>query len=75
MPHTMTPDQIKQARHKLGLSTSKMGRMLDIKDGRTYRAYEAPETASMHRPPPARLVRLMQAYLDGYRPHDWPVDT
>lgn len=68
----MTPEQIRAARQRLGLSTSQMGAMLDINDTRTYRAYEAPETAAMHRSPPARFLRLMRAYLDGYRPRDWP---
>lgn len=68
----MTPEQIKQARHKLGLTARDMGRMLDINDQRTYRAYEAPTTAAMHRKPPARMLRLLRAYLAGYRPNDWP---
>ena len=70
----MTPSEIKQARQTLGLSVSQMGAMLDIHDARTYRAYEAPETAAMHRKPPARMLRLIRAYLDGYRPSDWPED-
>ena len=68
----MKPDEIKQARQKLGLTARQMGQMLDINDTRTYRAYEAPEAAAMHRPPAARMIRLIDAYCSGYRPKDWP---
>lgn len=68
----MTPEEIKKARKSLGLSQAEMGRMLDIHDTSTYRKYEASTAATQHRVPAARMVRLIRAYLDGFRPEDWP---
>lgn len=67
----MTPDQIKQARHKLGLSASQLAALLDT-DPQTIRRMEQSETASTFRKPAPRMARLIRAYLDGYRPADWP---
>ena len=39
----MTPDEFREARHKLGLSAAKMARLLGLSDGRTIRRYEADE--------------------------------
>ena len=39
----MTPDEFREARHKLGLSATKMARLLGLSDGRTIRRYEADE--------------------------------
>ena len=66
MDHT----QIKAARKRLGLSLSAMAAMLDT-DATTVRRMEmAPDRAS-HRKPAPRMVRLIEAYLSGYRPADW----
>lgn len=67
----MTPLQIKQARHALGLTLREMALMMDT-DARSQRAYEAPSSASTARTAPPRYCRLMAAYLSGYRPPDWP---
>lgn len=67
----MTPEQIKAARAALGLTQSQLAAMLDT-DGQTVRRMEMPEGARTHRKPAVRMVRLLQAYLDGYRPPDWP---
>lgn len=67
----MTPQEIKKARESLGLTQAQLGRLLDT-DGQTVRRMEMPEDASTHRKPAVRMVRLVQAYLDGYRPSDWP---
>lgn len=67
----MTPDQIAQARNTLGLTQAQLGKLLDT-DGQSVRRMEMPEDASTHRKPAPRMVRLIQAYLDGYRPSDWP---
>lgn len=67
MDHT----QIKEARKNLGLSLSAMAEMLDT-DATTVRRMEmAPDRAS-HRKPAPRMVRLIEAYLSGYRPADYP---
>lgn len=67
----MTPDEIRSARQKLGLTQAQLGALLDT-DGQTVRRMEMPKNASTHRKPAARMVRLIRAYLDGYRPSDWP---
>ncbi|WP_321829785.1 hypothetical protein [Thalassovita sp.] len=67
----MTPDQIKVARVTLGLTQAQLGKMLDT-DGQTVRRMEMPEGANTHRKPAVRMIRLIRAYLQGYRPSDWP---
>lgn len=67
----MTPADIRFARGVLRLSIADMARLLDT-DEITIRRIERPIEAKTHRPPPARVVRLLRAYLDGYRPSDWP---
>lgn len=66
----MTPAQIKGARHKLGLSVAKLAELLDT-DPQTIRRMEQSETANTFRRPAPRMVRLISAYLEGYRPADW----
>lgn len=68
----MTPDQIKAARHTLGLTGAQLAQMLDT-DPRSVRAMESPPETRQHRKPAPRMVRLIEAYLAGYRPRDWPV--
>ena len=67
----MTPAEIKQARHSLGLSVADLARLLDT-DPQTVRRMEYDETASTHRAPAPRMIRLIAAYVAGYRPQDWP---
>ena len=67
----MTPFEIKQARHTLGLSVADLAKLLDT-DPQTVRRMEQSETASTFRRPAPRMVRLVQAYMMGYRPPDWP---
>lgn len=67
----MTPAEIREARQKLGLTQSQFARMLDT-DPRAARAMESHPDSSKHRRPAPRMVRLIKAYLEGYRPKDWP---
>jgi len=67
----MTPIQFKQARQSLGLTQSQLGTLLDT-DGQSIRRVEMEGDATTKRKPAPRMVRLLQAYLDGYRPTDWP---
>lgn len=69
----MTPDELKQARRKLGLTLEQMATMLgyqgvqrrqmmyDLETGRGGRELREPQR------------RLVEAYLRGYRPEDWPI--
>lgn len=66
----MTPE-IKEARQKLGLSSHQLASLLET-DPQTIRRMEQSETANTFRKPAPRMVRLLRAYLDGYRPADWP---
>lgn len=67
----MEPEDIKGARQQLGLSTSGLATMLDT-DSQTVRRMEQNPEASTFRKPAPRMVRLIRAYLSGYRPEDWP---
>lgn len=67
----MTPAQIREARHALGLTQSQLAAALEATP-RNVRSWEAPAAASTHRPLPTRAARLIAAYLDGWRPADWP---
>lgn len=68
----MTPAEIIQARLALGLSRAQLAALLDLKTPQDVQRMEMPATAATHRSPPVRAVRLIRAYLAGYRPDDWP---
>jgi len=66
----MTPADLKKARHSFGLSLSQMALMLGYEGTDAQRmARHLEEGTRAIRPAQARLVR---AYIDGYRPDDWP---
>ena len=70
----MQPDEFKGARERLGLSLSQMADMLGLSVEQV-RRMEFPEGASQRRPVMDQTRRLLQAYLDGYRPPDWPTES
>ena len=70
----MNHTEIKAARQALGLSLSQFAAMLDT-DPTTTRRLEMDPRHSTAREPAPRMVRLVRAYLDGYRPNDWPIDV
>lgn len=65
----MTPEALKEARQRLGWSTAEMAEKLDT-DAQTIRRMEQSPDASTFRKPAPRMVRLIKAYLAGYRPED-----
>ena len=67
----MTPDDIKNARARLGLGVADMAEMLET-DENTLRRMEMRRDTKNARTPARRMARLLQAYLDGWRPPDWP---
>lgn len=67
----MTPEQFQQARHRLGLTLDQMGRMLGYQGEHIRQQVHDLETGRRDIREPQR--RLMEAYLEGYRPKDWPV--
>ncbi len=67
----MTPDQIKQARHQLGLTLTQLGEMLGYQGANIRVQMDDLETG--RRPLRDCQRRLLVAYLEGYRPRDWPI--
>lgn len=63
----MTPAEIKQARQSLGLTQAQLAAALGY--GAAVRVSELERGA---RTASATTVRLLRAYIDGYRPDDWP---
>lgn len=68
----MTPDQIKTARHQLGLTLTQLAAMLGYQGNHARVQMDDLETG--RRPLRECQKRLLQAYLEGYRPRDWPSD-
>lgn len=67
----MTHEEIRAARKSLGLSVADMARMLDTDPMSIRRIEMSPGVATSRNPPP-RMIRLLTAYTEGYRPADWP---
>jgi len=62
----MTGAEFRAHRKALGLSGEQMARVMGY--GWAAGIYHAEKRALV----PAQAARLMQAYVDGYRPADWP---
>jgi transcriptional regulator with XRE-family HTH domain len=63
----VTPAEIREARQTLGLTQAELASALGY--GNVSRVAELERGA---RVPGGCVVRLLQAFLDGYRPSDWP---
>lgn len=66
----MTPNDIKEARRKLGLTLEAMATMLGYEGEQRRQMQYDLETGRKRVRDPQR--RLIDAYLAGYRPQDWP---
>ena len=66
----MTPDEFRQARRELGLSTAELARILNT-DARTVRRYEADNVKSARAPNPI-AARVLEWLSAGFRPPQWP---
>lgn len=67
----MTPNQLARARQRLGLNLEQMAAMLGYDGIQAKSQAHHLETGRREiRPAQSRLV---EAYLSGYRPADWPV--
>ena len=66
----MTPTEFKEARHTLGLTLSQAARLLGYRGKHAMQQIRQMESGDKSIRPPQ--IRLMRAYLDGYRPEDWP---
>jgi hypothetical protein len=69
---SFTAKQFRQAQDRLRLSDSKLALMLGCTDVQVRRMKVEDESLGSHRPVSPVTARLLQAYLDGYRPKDWP---
>jgi hypothetical protein len=63
----MTPTQFREALQSLRLDQAAAVKMLGYK-----RQASISDLCTGKRNPSGATVRLLQAYLDGYRPTDWP---
>lgn len=66
----MTPKQIQETRHHLGLNLTDMALMLGYTGAHARSQMHDLETG--RRPLRECQRRLLVAYLEGYRPQDWP---
>ena len=66
----MTPDELRQARLRLGLTLEAMATMLGYQGVQRRQMQHDLETERRELREPQR--RLVEAYLSGYRPADWP---
>ena len=64
----MTPADFSTYRKALGLSQSQAAEVLGYGSNTRISEIEAGR-----RSPSDAVVKLLRAYLDGYRPRDWPV--
>lgn len=69
----MSPDQLARARKRLGLTLEQMADMLGYEGSQAKSQVHHLETGRRQIRPAQR--RLIEAYLDGYRPDDWPGDN
>lgn len=66
---SMTGEEFKEIREKLGLSQSELAKVLGY--GATVRISEF-ERKTNPRPIPLHVAMLMEAFRSGYRPPNWP---
>lgn len=66
----MTPTQVSKARRELGLTLEAMATMLGYQGEQRRQMMHDLETG--RRPVREPQRRLVEAYLAGYRPNDWP---
>jgi DNA-binding transcriptional regulator YiaG len=67
MREQMSPAEILRARLMLGLTQAQLAPLLGYRD-----VTRVSELERGVRKPSAAVLRLLRAYLDGYRPPDWP---
>lgn len=66
----MTPEEFQQARQSLGLPAADLARLLGVNPTRATQTFS--DWARGVRSIDKGRARLLRAYLDGYRPDDWP---
>lgn len=68
----MTPADFKKARETLGLTGHQFGILLGYEDSKNLRT-QIHKMETGDRPIRGAQARLVTAYLEGYRPKDWPL--
>lgn len=63
----MTPAEISAARAALGLTQTQLAAVMGLRGPATISDWERGV-----KPANGQSARLLQAYVDGYRPKDWP---
>lgn len=66
----MTPDEIRAARKSLALTQGQLASVLHL--GKRGQSTVSEWERGVKSPSP-HMALLLRAYLDGYRPADWPV--
>ena len=64
-------EKIKFIRRQLGLTQKQLGALIDT-DAQTVRRLEMSPDKKTARNPAPRMMRLIVAYSEGYRPKDYP---
>ena len=67
----MTPAEFTEARRKLGLPAADLAPLIGVSPARAVQTFS--DWATGRRQIDAAKALLLRAYLDGYRPADWPV--
>jgi transcriptional regulator with XRE-family HTH domain len=67
MREQISPEEIRVARLRLGLTQAQLAPLLGYSD-----VARVSELERGVRQPGDAVLRLLRAYLDGYRPPDWP---
>jgi DNA-binding transcriptional regulator YiaG len=67
----MTPAEFRAARQSLGLSVNQMAALLEVRPVHV-RKMELDESLPSNRRVMPITEKLVRAYVDGYRPHNWP---
>lgn len=65
--HLMTPAEIRNARETLALTQGQLANVMGLRGPAAISEWERGVKF-----PDGRSTRLIRAYLDGYRPADWP---
>ncbi len=71
MHPTFTQHQLAEAQQRLGLSSAELAFMLGYTPQQLRRMKTRNQDKGAFRPVQPVTARLLQAYLDGYRPADW----
>jgi transcriptional regulator with XRE-family HTH domain len=68
MREQMTPQEIREARLRLGLTQDQLAHVMGLSSGMAVSDWERGIRNAN-----GQARRLLRAYLDGYRPENWPV--